>query len=97
MLIIGCDYHPSVQQIAVVHTETGDYGEHRLKHSDGEAEKFYAIWQSASNPGRINKQYVVTGDLNRIDPWEITVLRISEIQTYSRRTKLWEQNFQAPI
>jgi transposase len=41
MLIIGCDYHPSVQQIAFTDTETGDYGEHRLKHSDGEAEKFY--------------------------------------------------------
>ena len=41
MLIIGCDYHPSVQQIASVDTETGDYGEQRLKHSDGEAEKFY--------------------------------------------------------
>lgn len=41
MLIIGCDYHPSVQQIAFTDTETGDYGEQRLKHSDGEAEKFY--------------------------------------------------------
>jgi transposase len=41
MLIIGCDYHPSVQQIATVDTETGDYDEYRLKHSDGEAEKFY--------------------------------------------------------
>ena len=41
MLIVGCDYHPSVQQIAFVDTETGDYGEQRLKHSDGEAEKFY--------------------------------------------------------
>ena len=41
MLIIGCDYHPSVQQIAVVHTETGDYGEHGLKHSNGEADKVY--------------------------------------------------------
>jgi transposase len=41
MLIIGCDYHPSVQQIAMVDTETGDYSEHRVKHSDGEAEKFY--------------------------------------------------------
>ena len=41
MLIIGCDYHPGVQQIAFVDTETGDYGEHRLKHSDGEAERFY--------------------------------------------------------
>jgi transposase len=41
MLIRGCDYHPSVQQIAFADTETGDYGEQRLKHSDGEAEKFY--------------------------------------------------------
>jgi transposase len=41
MLIIGCDYHPSVQQIALVDTETGDYGEQRLKHSEGEAERFY--------------------------------------------------------
>jgi transposase len=30
-----------VQQIAFVDTETGDCGEHRLKHSGGEAEKFY--------------------------------------------------------
>jgi transposase len=30
-----------VQQIAFVNTETGDYGERRLKHSDREAEKFY--------------------------------------------------------
>jgi hypothetical protein len=36
MLLIGCDYHPSVQQIAMVDTGTGDYSEHGLKHSDGE-------------------------------------------------------------
>jgi hypothetical protein len=30
MLIIGCDYHRSVQQIAFVDTETGNYGEQRL-------------------------------------------------------------------
>ncbi len=41
MLIIGCDYHPSVQQIAWVDTETGEYGERQLLHSNGEAEKFY--------------------------------------------------------
>jgi transposase len=41
MRIIGCDYHPSVQQIAWVDTETGEYGESRLLHSNGEAEKFY--------------------------------------------------------
>jgi len=41
MLLIGCDYHPSVQQIAFVDTETGECGEQRLSHSDGEAEKSY--------------------------------------------------------
>ena len=40
MIIIGCDYHPGFQQIAFVDTETGDYGEQRLEHSEG-AEKFY--------------------------------------------------------
>jgi hypothetical protein len=35
------DYHPSVQQVAFVNTDTGECGERRLNHSDGEAEKFY--------------------------------------------------------
>src|SRR5438445_5383141 len=34
MLIIGCDYHPSMQQIAFVDTETGERGERRLMHRD---------------------------------------------------------------
>ena len=41
MIIIGVDYHPSDQHIAFVDTETGECGERRLNHSDGEAEKFY--------------------------------------------------------
>src|SRR6266700_4642128 len=40
MLIIGCDYHPSFQQIAFVDTETGECGERRRQHRE-EAEKFY--------------------------------------------------------
>jgi transposase len=40
MLIIGCDYHPSVQQIAWVDSETGECGERRLTHR-AEAEGFY--------------------------------------------------------
>jgi len=40
MQIIGCDFHPRVQQIAFVDTETGEYGERRLTHR-GEAEQFY--------------------------------------------------------
>jgi transposase len=40
MLIIGCDYHPSFQQIACVETETGELSERRLLHRE-EAEQFY--------------------------------------------------------
>ncbi len=40
MLIIGCDYHPSVQQIAWTDTGTGECGERRLTHC-AEAEQFY--------------------------------------------------------
>ena len=41
MIIIGVDYHPSDQYIAFLDTETGECGERRLSHSNGEAEKFY--------------------------------------------------------
>jgi hypothetical protein len=36
MIIFGVDYHPSVQQVAFVDTQTGETGERRLNHSDGE-------------------------------------------------------------
>src|SRR5215470_11505320 len=41
MMIIGVDYHPGFQQIAFLVEETGECGERRLNHSDGEAENFY--------------------------------------------------------
>ena len=34
MLIIGCDYHPGLQQIAFVDTDTGDLSERRLGHRE---------------------------------------------------------------
>jgi len=40
VLIIGCDYHPSFQQIALLDTETGELRERRLVHRE-EAEQFY--------------------------------------------------------
>ena len=40
-MVIGADYHPSFQQIAWTDTTTGECGERRLMHSDGEAESFY--------------------------------------------------------
>ncbi len=41
MKIIGCDFHPSFQQIAMVDTETGEMIERRLSNADGEAKRFY--------------------------------------------------------
>jgi len=41
MMIIGCDYHPSWQQISWVDTATGETGEKKLEHASGEAEKYY--------------------------------------------------------
>jgi hypothetical protein len=40
MMIIGCDFHPSFQQIAYLDKETGDYRERRLTHPE-EANRFY--------------------------------------------------------
>ena len=41
MWIIGCDFHPRFQQIAFVDTDSGDCGNRRLEHGNGEAEQFY--------------------------------------------------------
>ena len=41
MLIVGCDFHPGWQQIAIFDSETGEVNEHKLTHGDGEAERFY--------------------------------------------------------
>jgi len=41
MWIIGCDFHPSCQQIGFAQPETGEYRCLRLEHKGGEAERFY--------------------------------------------------------
>ncbi len=41
MIVIGCDYHPSWQQVCWMDTLTGETGEQRLEHASGEAERFY--------------------------------------------------------
>jgi transposase len=40
MLIIGCDFHPSFQQVAIFDNRTGEIEEKRLQHRE-EAEQFY--------------------------------------------------------
>jgi transposase len=40
--IVGCDFHPRWQQVAVLDRETGEISEGKLINGDGEAERFYA-------------------------------------------------------
>src|ERR1700693_2419206 len=51
MKIIGCDFHPSYQQIAMVDIETGELWEGRLEHEKGEAQRFYQALQGAVRVG----------------------------------------------
>ena len=46
MIIIGVDFHPEFQQIALLNTTTGETEEKRLAHP-GEAEEFYRTLASA--------------------------------------------------
>jgi transposase len=41
MMIVGCDFHPRWQQVAVFDQETGEITEQKLMNGDGEAERFY--------------------------------------------------------
>ena len=41
MFIIGCDYHPRFQMIAMLDKGTGEVKVMRLEHENGEAKKFY--------------------------------------------------------
>ena len=51
MMIIGCDFHPSWQQVAVLDSETGEVTERKLVNGDGEAERFYRGLPSPSLVG----------------------------------------------
>ena len=55
MLIIGCDYHPSFQQIALVNTESGELQERRLGHRE-EAEQFYRALATAGAKVRVGME-----------------------------------------
>src|SRR6201987_2596289 len=59
MIIIGVDYHPSFQEIAFMDQQTGECGERRLNHSDGEAEKFYR--ELRKRGGRVRVGMEATG------------------------------------
>src|SRR3989475_12685517 len=52
MLIIGCDFHPGFQQVAIFDNRTGELQERRLPHRE-EAEQFY---RSLSGPVRVGME-----------------------------------------
>lgn len=41
MQIVGCDFHPSFQQVALLDVSSGEVRELKLMHATGEAERFY--------------------------------------------------------
>src|SRR5579862_898829 len=55
MIIIGVDFHPEFQQIALLNTTTGEAEEKRLAHP-GEAEEFYRALASAKETVRIGME-----------------------------------------
>jgi len=44
MMIVGCDFHPSYQQVAFLDTESREVQEKSLTHATGQAERFYGQW-----------------------------------------------------
>src|SRR5437870_8576499 len=59
MVLIGCDFHPSWQQVSWLDMETGETGEQKLVHAGGEAKQFYeqlAAPAVVHDPG-LRKQY----------------------------------------
>jgi transposase len=51
MILIGCDFHPSWQQVSWMNQETGETGDQKLVHTPGEVEKFYRQFAVPSRIG----------------------------------------------
>ena len=51
MIVIGCDFHPSFQQIAVLDMESGECEQRELMHATAEAEQFYRSLVAPSRVG----------------------------------------------
>jgi hypothetical protein len=51
MVLIGCDFHPSWQQVSWLNQETGESGDGKLVHEAGAVEKFYRQFPAGSRIG----------------------------------------------
>jgi len=55
MRMVGCDFHSSFQQVAILDTETGEIEERSLTHASREAEQFYG---SIARPALVGMEAV---------------------------------------
>ena len=55
MIIIGVDYHPEFQQIALLDTDTGELQDKRLAHPE-EAQQFYRTLVAAGQQVRVGME-----------------------------------------
>jgi len=51
MVLIGCDFHPSWQQVSWLDRATGEAGDEKLVHAAGAVEKFYRQFPAGSRVG----------------------------------------------
>ena len=51
MVLIGCDFHPSWQQVSWLDRATGETGDQKLVHEAGAVEKFYQQFPAGSRMG----------------------------------------------
>jgi len=59
MIFVGCDLHTRMQQVAVLDTETGERGEHQLRHDGMAVEEFYAALRRPVTIGIESTGYAV--------------------------------------
>src|SRR5271169_2901914 len=69
MMLIGCDFHPSWQQVCWLDQETGETSEEKLVHASGDAEKFY---KKIAGPARIGME--ATGNCQ----WFVEMATVAE-------------------
>ena len=51
MVLIGCDFHPSWQQVSWLNVETGETGDEKLLHTPGAVEEFYRQFPAGTRIG----------------------------------------------
>jgi hypothetical protein len=93
MIIIGCDLHTRLQQIAMFDPTTGEITERCLDHENGDVERFYG---ALSSPARVGIEATVSASwferiLTRVqhglwvgDAAEIRAARVRKQKTDSR-------------